>query len=186
MARRPWSRISFPSIENSIVRCKKAAIRQHRLPASTYHGSMNPPLTMQRAQGAATTMPPTLPQPLRLIHRADDPRRRPRAIGIIIDDRIDIEPVPGLRKLPRQIADELSRRLIKIFMPDPAGQRAVFGNQAIFQTDPHWRDYLLFYEYFHADTGAGLGASHQTGWTGLVAKLIQQQGEHPGGAGVKG
>jgi hypothetical protein len=81
----------------------------------------------------------------------------------------------------RQVADELSRRLIQIFMPDPAGRRAVFGDQAIFQNDPHWRDYMLFYEYFHADSGAGLGASHQTGWTGLVAKLIQQQGEHPSG-----
>jgi len=79
----------------------------------------------------------------------------------------------------RQIADELSRRLIGIFMPDSAGRRAVFGDQSIFQDDPHWRGYLLFYEYFHGDTGAGLGASHQTGWTGLVAKLIQQQGEHP-------
>jgi hypothetical protein len=81
----------------------------------------------------------------------------------------------------RQVADELSRRLIQIFMPDPAGRRAVFGDQAIFQNDPHWRDYMLFYEYFHADSSAGLGASHQTGWTGLVAKLIPQQGEHPSG-----
>jgi hypothetical protein len=81
----------------------------------------------------------------------------------------------------RQIADELSRRLINIFMPDASGQRAVFGNQALFQNNPHWRSFLPFYEYFHADTGAGLGASHQTGWTGLVAKLIQQQGEHPNG-----
>jgi hypothetical protein len=75
-----------------------------------------------------------------------------------------------------QIADELSRRLIRLFLRDGAGRRPVFGEQAIFQHDPHWRDHLLFYEYFHGDTGAGLGASHQTGWTALVAKLIQQQG----------
>ena len=76
-----------------------------------------------------------------------------------------------------QIADELSNRLIKIFTRDQNGKRAVFGGNEIFQNDPHWRDYILFYEYFHGDSGAGLGASHQTGWTGLIAKLIQQQGE---------
>jgi hypothetical protein len=52
-----------------------------------------------------------------------------------------------------------------------------------FQSDPHWRDCVLFYEYFHGDNGAGIGASHQTGWTGLVAKLLQQSGEHVGGLG---
>jgi hypothetical protein len=81
-----------------------------------------------------------------------------------------------------QIADDLSQRLIQIFRRAPqsgrsGAHRAVFGDCARFQDDPHWRDYLLFYEYFHGDTGAGLGASHQTGWTGLIAKLIQQQGE---------
>ena len=75
----------------------------------------------------------------------------------------------------RQIADELSQRLMGLFTPDASGQRPVFGANARFQHDPHWRNYLLFYEYFHGDTGAGLGASHQTGWTALVAKLIQQQ-----------
>jgi hypothetical protein len=73
-----------------------------------------------------------------------------------------------------QIADELSWRLIRIFMKDANGRRPVFGNTRI-ADDPHWRDYIPFYEYLHGDTGAGLGASHQTGWTGLVAKLIQQQ-----------
>jgi len=53
----------------------------------------------------------------------------------------------------------------------------VFGGQEYFQNDEHWRDYVLFYEYFHGDNGAGVGASHQTGWTGVIAKLIQQQGE---------
>ncbi|MGD9764205.1 MAG: glucosidase [Candidatus Binatia bacterium] len=74
-----------------------------------------------------------------------------------------------------QVADELSQRLIALFTPNADGNRPVFGGQQTFQHDPHWRDYLLFYEYFHGDNGAGLGANHQTGWTGLVAKLIQQQ-----------
>jgi hypothetical protein len=81
-----------------------------------------------------------------------------------------------------QIADELSNRLIKTFLRDENGRRPVFGGQELFQNDPHWRDYIPFYEYFHGDNAAGLGASHQTGWTGLVAKLIQQQGEHAGEA----
>jgi hypothetical protein len=73
-----------------------------------------------------------------------------------------------------EIAGELSRRLIKIFEKDSEGKRPVYGGIAQFQTDPHWQDHILFYEYFHGDNGAGLGASHQTGWTGLVLKLIQQ------------
>ena len=76
-----------------------------------------------------------------------------------------------------EVADDLSRRLIGVFLRDASGRRPVFGGQETMQRDPHWRDWLLFYEYFHGDNGAGLGASHQTGWTGLVAKLIQQQGE---------
>jgi len=58
------------------------------------------------------------------------------------------------------------------FLRDPAGRRPVHGGQQILQDDPHWRDLILFYEYFHGDNGAGLGASHQTGWTGLVARLL--------------
>jgi hypothetical protein len=77
----------------------------------------------------------------------------------------------------RDVADELSRRLIGIFLLNDEGRRPVFGSQETFQRDPHWRDYIPFYEYFHGDNGSGLGASHQTGWTGLVATLIQQQGE---------
>lgn len=73
---------------------------------------------------------------------------------------------------PRQMAEEISNRMIKIFARDESGRRAVFGRAEKFQNDPHWRDYLLFYEYFHGDRGAGLGASHQTGWSGLVANLI--------------
>ncbi len=75
-----------------------------------------------------------------------------------------------------EVAAEISRRLSRIFLKDEKGQRAVYDGASIFQTDPHWRDLVLFYEYFHGDTGAGLGASHQTGWTGLVAKLLQQSG----------
>jgi hypothetical protein len=73
-------------------------------------------------------------------------------------------------------ASEISRRLSHIFLRRD-GQRAVFGDSPLFQEDPNWRDFILFYEYFNGDTGAGLGASHQTGWTALVAKLLQQSGE---------
>ncbi|GCE26666.1 glucosidase [Dictyobacter alpinus] len=76
------------------------------------------------------------------------------------------------------VASELSARLISIFQLDATGDRPVYGNTTTFQQDPDWKELLLFYEYFHGDNGAGLGASHQTGWTGLVAKLIQQQSEH--------
>ena len=75
-----------------------------------------------------------------------------------------------------QAAGEISRRLSRIFLRCD-GKRPVYGNAALFQDDAHWRDLILFYEYFHGETGAGLGASHQTGWTALVAKLIEQSGE---------
>ena len=71
-----------------------------------------------------------------------------------------------------QVAEELSRRLTSIFVRDKGGRRPVYGETRKFQEDPHWRDLLLFYEYFHGDNGAGLGASHQTGWTGIVARLM--------------
>jgi hypothetical protein len=71
------------------------------------------------------------------------------------------------------VAQELTRRLTRLFLRDENGRRAVFGDSDKFQNDPHFRDYQLFYEYFHGDTGRGLGASHQTGWTALVAKLLQ-------------
>ena len=73
-----------------------------------------------------------------------------------------------------EVATELSQRLIAIFLPNAAGDRPVYGGISTFQENPHWQPYLLFHEYFHGDNGAGIGASHQTGWTGLVAKLIQQ------------
>jgi hypothetical protein len=77
------------------------------------------------------------------------------------------------------VSREIADRLTRIFLRDPstgsgqAGRRPVYGETEKFRSDPHWRDHILFYEYFHGDTGAGLGASHQTGWTGVVAKLIQ-------------
>jgi hypothetical protein len=72
-----------------------------------------------------------------------------------------------------EVAKEISDRLTRTFLRDERGRRPVYGGTEKFQSDPHWRDHILFYEYFHGDNGAGLGASHQTGWTGLVAKLIQ-------------
>jgi len=75
-----------------------------------------------------------------------------------------------------QVSEELATRLSRIFLRDAQGRRAVYGGAEKFQKDPYWRDYILFYEYFHADNGAGLGASHQTGWTGLIARLIQVYG----------
>ena len=74
------------------------------------------------------------------------------------------------------VAKDLSRRLTRLFLRNDAGERPVYGGLRVFQDDPHWRDYVLFHEYFHGDNGAGLGASHQTGWTGLVADLLQQIG----------
>jgi hypothetical protein len=76
-----------------------------------------------------------------------------------------------------EVAGEISRRLTRIFLRGPDDRRPVYGGIETFQRDPHWRDLILFHEYFHGDNGAGIGASHQTGWTGLVAKLIQQSGE---------
>ena len=71
-----------------------------------------------------------------------------------------------------EVAKEISRRLSAIFLRDASGRRPVYGGSAKFQNDPHWRDLVLFYEYFHGDNGAGLGASHQTGWTGLIARPL--------------
>jgi hypothetical protein len=72
-----------------------------------------------------------------------------------------------------EVAREISSRLNRIFLRGPDGRRPVYGGTEKFQSDPHWRDLILFYEYFHGDNGAGIGASHQTGWTGIVARLIQ-------------
>jgi hypothetical protein len=90
-------------------------------------------------------------------------------------DNFQIECPTGSGKLMNlfEVSKEISDRLCRIFLRDGKGRRPVFGGSEKFQTDPHWRDHILFYEYFHGDNGAGLGANHQTGWTGLVAKLIQ-------------
>ena len=71
-----------------------------------------------------------------------------------------------------QVAEEITRRLVSIFLRDNNGRRPVYGGTRKFQDDPHWRDLVLFYEYFHGDNGAGLGASHQTGWTGIIARAM--------------
>jgi hypothetical protein len=76
-----------------------------------------------------------------------------------------------------EVAAEISRRLTHIFLQDSNGRRPVHGDNSVYSTDPHWRDLVLFSEYFHGDNGSGVGASHQTGWTGIVAKLMQQSGE---------
>ena len=82
----------------------------------------------------------------------------------------------GQQKTLWEAGEQLSQRLSHIFLRRD-GRRPVYGDTALFQNDPYWRDLILFYEYFHGDTGAGLGASHQTGWTALVAKLLEQSGE---------
>ena len=79
-----------------------------------------------------------------------------------------------------EVAREIANRLTRIFLKDESGRRPVYGATEKFQTDPYWKDYILFYEYFHGDNGAGLGASHQTGWTGVVAKLIELFGRLDG------
>jgi hypothetical protein len=89
------------------------------------------------------------------------------------DFQVEYPTGSGFRMTLFEIARELSDRLTSTFRRDRTGKRPVFGGAEKFQTDPHWRDYLLFYEYFHGDNGAGIGASHQTGWTGLVARLTQ-------------
>jgi hypothetical protein len=90
-------------------------------------------------------------------------------------DNFKIECPTGSGRLMNlfEVAREISDRLTRIFLRDANGRRPVYGGTRKFQEDAHWRDHLLFYEYFHGDNGAGLGASHQTGWTGVVAKLIQ-------------
>jgi len=82
----------------------------------------------------------------------------------------------GVKLTLNEIADELRRRVLQIFLRGADGRRPVFGAHEKFQTDPHFKDYLLFYEYFHGDNGRGCGASHQTGWTALIANLISQPG----------
>jgi hypothetical protein len=92
------------------------------------------------------------------------------------DFKVECPSGSGQQKSLWEAASEISRRLSHIFLRRD-GRRPVYGDVAPFQEDPFWRDLILFYEYFHGETGAGLGASHQTGWTALVAKLLEQSGE---------
>jgi len=94
-------------------------------------------------------------------------------------DDLKVECPTGSRRLLNlwEVAGELSRGLTRLFLRGRDGRRPIYGGCERFQQDPHWRDHILFYEYFHGDEGTGIGASHQTGWTGLVAKLIEQSGE---------
>jgi hypothetical protein len=90
------------------------------------------------------------------------------------DYKVECPTGSGTMKTLWEISMDLSRRLTSIFLKDSEGRRPAFGNCEKFQKDPHWRHHLFFHEYFHGDNGAGIGASHQTGWTGLIAKLLQQ------------
>ncbi len=89
------------------------------------------------------------------------------------DFRVECPTGSGQRMTLFEVAQEISNRLVAIFLRDVKGQRPVYGGTRKFQEDPHWRDYILFYEYFHGDNGAGLGASHQTGWTAVLPMLAQ-------------
>jgi len=93
-------------------------------------------------------------------------------------DNFKIECPTGSGKMMNlfEVSKEIAERLSRIFLRNEQGMRPVYGGTETFQVDPHWHDYILFYEYFHGDNGAGRGASHQTGWTGLVAKMIQLYG----------
>jgi hypothetical protein len=88
------------------------------------------------------------------------------------DFRVECPTGSGRMMTLYEVAQELGRRLASIFVRDDQGRRPLYGGTQTFQQNPHWRDLLLFYEYFHGDNGAGLGASHQTGWTGVIARIL--------------
>ncbi|HEX8203920.1 MAG TPA: glucosidase, partial [Isosphaeraceae bacterium] len=94
--------------------------------------------------------------------------------------RVELPRESGRSATLGEVADELARRLVRLFLRDAGrgGRRPVLGEVELFQTDPHWRDYIPFHEYFHGDHGAGLGASHQTGWTALVGECTRRLGTH--------
>ena len=94
------------------------------------------------------------------------------------DFKVEYPAGSGTMKTLNEIIDGITSRLTSIFTRNAAGKRPVFGEVELFNNDPHWRDLIPFHEYFHGDTGRGLGAAHQTGWTGLVAAIIQEQSEH--------
>ncbi len=111
-----------------------------------------------------------------------------RRFGRYYGDTFQVEcPTGSGRKMNLdQVADELVRRLAALFLPGPDGRRPCFGDDLLQQDDPHFREHLLFHEYFHGDTGRGLGAAHQTGWTALVGMLLGPRGGRPGAAGRQG
>ena len=110
-----------------------------------------------------------------LIHRAL------KQYHLYYGDKFQVECPTGSGNMKNldQVAEELARRLTRIFLLDAEGRRAVFGDCKLFNNDPHWRDLIPFHEYFHGDTGRGCGASHQTGWTGLIAEILIGLGEAP-------
>jgi hypothetical protein len=93
--------------------------------------------------------------------------------------QVEVPVGSGRRMNLGEAASDLSHRLVRLFVPDADGRRPCHGDDARFAADPHWRDLILFYEYFHGDTGRGCGASHQTGWTALVARLLQKRDAAP-------
>ena len=93
------------------------------------------------------------------------------------DFKVECPTGSGVYMTLKEVANELSNRLIKLFVRDGNGMRPIYGNSP-FQNDPLWRDCIAFHEYFNGDTGEGVGASHQTGWTGLIAKLIEATSRH--------
>ena len=95
-----------------------------------------------------------------------------------VDDfKLECPTGSGTMRTLAEIAHEIAARLTRLFLRDAMGRRAIYGGSALLQEDPHFRDHILFYEHFHGDTGRGLGASHQTGWTGLVALLLHPRYE---------
>jgi hypothetical protein len=88
------------------------------------------------------------------------------------DFKVECPTGSGNRMTLYEVAKEIARRLNNIFLRDATGRRPVYGGTKKFQDDPHWKDYILFFEYFHGDNGAGLGSSHQTGWTGAIARTL--------------
>ena len=97
-----------------------------------------------------------------------------RALGKAYGPTFTIATPDGSSLALRDIAAELANRMIRMFTRGADGRRPIYGGTEKFQTDPHWRDHVLFFEYFHGDNGAGLGATHQTGWSALVASLIDE------------
>ncbi len=92
------------------------------------------------------------------------------------DFTVELPTGSGVQATLGEVADELERRLLNLVLLDDSGRRAIYGNSGLFQNDPAWRDHILFYEYFDGDTGEGLGASHQTGWTALLGALVANRG----------